>query len=134
MDLRLRFLFFLPLLAVGLVSFVVVRSQQGEGAALAARQQSAQALTPHAVERVVRVAPDPVTGKGGLSASCSSLGSGELRNPWRCTIHYRSGRVIRYRVVIHADGSFRGDQEILSFQGRTHPDTGQVSGCCITIP
>jgi hypothetical protein len=125
---------FVPLLAVGLVSFVLVRGQQGEGATLVARQQHAQALTPSAVAGVVRLAPDPVTGARGLRANCMALGSGELRNPWRCTIGYRSGRVIRYLVTLYPSGSYSGDQEIVHYEGRTYPDTGTITGCCVAIP
>jgi hypothetical protein len=129
-----RLLLFLPLLAVGLVSFFIVRSQQGEGATLIARQQQAEALTPAKVARVVRSAPDPVTGAKGRRAACSPLGSGELHNPWRCTISYHSGRVIQYRVILHADGSYTGDDEIVHYQGSTHSDTGEIRGCCVVIP
>jgi hypothetical protein len=125
---------FVPLFAVGLVSFVIVRSQQGEGATLVARQIYAAALTPSAVESVVRAAPDPVTGARGLRAGCTPLSSGELDNPWRCTITYRSGRVIQYRVTLDPSGSYTGDQEIVHFRGRTYPDTGHITGCCVVIP
>ncbi len=129
-----RVALFLPLLAVGLVSFVIVRSQQGQGATLMARQQQAEALTPAKVEAVVRVAPDPVTNKPGRKATCVPLGSGELHNPWRCTIGYASGRVIQYRVTLHANGGYFGDQELVHYQGRTYADTGQISGCCVVVP
>jgi hypothetical protein len=134
MDARLRLLLLLPLLAVGLVSFVIVRSQQGQGGTLIARQQQAEALTPAKVAAVVRVAPDPGTNRAGRAARCTPLGSGELHNPWRCVISYRSGRVIQYTVTLHADGSYIGDQEIVHYQGRTHADTGQINGCCVVIP
>jgi len=129
-----RLLLFLPLLAVGLVSFVIVRSQQGQGATLIMRQQQAEALTPAKLARVVRVAPDPVTHAKGRSASCFPLGSGELHNPWRCAITYPSGRVIQYRVTLHADGSYTGDDEVVRYQGQTHSDTGQIQGCCVVVP
>jgi hypothetical protein len=130
----LRILLLLPPLAVGLVSFVIVRSQQGQGGTLVARQQSAEALTPAKVAAVVRVAPDPVTNAAGLSARCSSLGSGELHNPWRCTISYRSGRVIQYTVTLHANGAYVGGQEIVHYKGRTYSDTGKINGCCVVVP
>ena len=127
-------LLFLPLLAVGLVSFVIVRSQQGEGATLIARQQQAEALTPAKVERVVRVAPESPNGRHGRSATCRPLGSGELHNPWRCTIRYASGRVVQYRITLRANGSYAGDDQVVSYQGRTTPGSGQIYGCCVVIP
>lgn len=134
MDLKLRLLLFVPLLAVGLVSFVIVRSQQGEGATLATRQRSAEALTAAAVDRVVRIAPESVKGAGGRSADCVPRGSGELHNPWHCTIRYADGKMVSYRVTIAADGSYTGDDQLVSYQGRTSSSPGQISGCCISIP
>jgi hypothetical protein len=119
---------------VGITSFVIVRTQTGGGDTLLVRQRKAQALSAAAVERVVKVAPDPVTRAPGLRATCMPTGQGELRNPWRCVIHYRSGRIIGYRVRIRGDGSYVGDHEILSYRGQTSPDTGAITGCCITIP
>jgi hypothetical protein len=86
------------------------------------------------VAGVVRAAPDPVTGAHGTKADCRALGSGELHNPWRCTISYRIGRVIQYRVTINLNGSYSGDQQIVHFHGRSYRGTGQITGCCIAIP
>jgi hypothetical protein len=123
-----------PLLAVAVVSFVFIRVHSGDGANLLGRQQQSQALTPASVARVVRVAPDPVTNQPGRSASCASLGSGLLRNPWRCTISYPSGRRIEYLVTITASGSYTGEHEIIYYQGRRTPDSGEIRGCCIAVP
>jgi hypothetical protein len=133
-DMKLRILLFVPLLAVGVVSFVIVRSQQGEGATLVARQQNAEALTATAVERVVRVAPESLHGAGGRSADCVQGARGELRNPWQCTIRYADGKLVSYRVTINADGSYTGDDQRVTYQGRTVAAPGQISGCCIAIP
>ena len=129
-----RVLLFLPLLAVGLVSFVIVRSQQGQGGTLMARQQQAEALTPAKVERVVRVAPESPNGPGGKSATCKPGATGTLHNPWQCSINYASGRVLQYRVTLHANGSYTGDDQISRYQGRTTTGTGVISGCCVVIP
>jgi hypothetical protein len=133
-DTKLKIVLLVPLLAVGIVSFVIVRSQQGQGAALIARQQGAEALTPAKVAGLVRLAPASVAGEPGRSATCVPLGSGELHNPWRCTIDYRSGRVIHYRVTLNADGSYTGDHQIVRYRGRTSRGTGAISGCCVVIP
>jgi len=82
----------------------------------------------------VRVAPDPVTKQPGIRASCSPRGAGELRNPWRCTIDYRSGRVISYTVTLAASGAYTGTDELLSYQGHTTPMSGEITGCCVAIP
>lgn len=134
MDTPLRILLFVALLAVGVVSFIIVRSQQGEGATLAVRQQSAEALTASAVERVVQVAPESVNGASGRSAHCVRGRRGELHNPWQCTIRYADGKTVGYRVTINADGSYAGDDQVVIFQGRRSSTPGQISGCCIAIP
>jgi hypothetical protein len=137
------------LLAVGVCSFVVVRGEQGDGAAFLARQRAVRPLTAAAVDRVVVAAPDPVTRARGLAARCAALGRaapgggapshgaqsvGALMNPWRCLITYRSGRAIQYLVTVHPDGSYVGDHELLAFRGRPYADTGTIEGCCIAIP
>ena len=124
-----------PLIAVALVSFFYLRSHQGDGAILANAQRHAQVLTPAGVSRVVQTAPDPDTNALGKSASCTPLGHGELHNPWRCTIKYASGRLIQYRVTLHANGSYTGDNQVVHYQGRTTSGgSGQISGCCVVIP
>jgi hypothetical protein len=130
----LRAALLLPLLAVAVVSFVLVRVHQGDGGTFVSRQQHAQALTAAGVASVVRVAPDPVTRDPGSQATCSPLGSGGLLNPWRCSIAYRSGRQIQYTVTIRADGSYTGSNEIVRFRGQRFRDTGTITGCCITVP
>lgn len=127
-------LLFLPLLAVGLVSFVIVRSQQGEGGTFVARQQQAEALTPAKIVEIVRAAPESPHGPTPRRVSCRSLGSGELHNPWRCTLDYRDGKVIDYRVMLNANGSYIGDQQVVHDKGRTYTGPGQITGCCVAVP
>jgi hypothetical protein len=125
------------LLAVAVVSFVFVRSHQGDSGTFVARQQHAQALTQGNVAKVVRAAPDPVAEPRhatGVQARCTPGGSGALLNPWRCSIRYASGRLIQYLVTIHADGSYVGDHELVRYRGQRYRDTGVITGCCISIP
>jgi hypothetical protein len=124
----------IALLAVGLVSFVLIRSQREGGAAVIARQHDAEALRPASVAAVVRLAPDSTTHAPGKRASCKAVGSGELLNPWRCAITYPSGRVNQYRVTINADGSYSGDHQVGRYRGRRYTSPGRISGCCIVIP
>ena len=131
---RAPLLLLLPLLAVALVSFVFVRIEQGSGGAFELAQRSAEALTPASVDRVVRVAPDPVTKAKGIRAVCKPLGRGELRNPWRCVIDYASGRQISYQVNINLTGRYVGTHEIVRYQGQTYSDTGEITGCCVVVP
>jgi hypothetical protein len=123
-----------PLLAVAVVSFVFIRSKHGGGSSFVAAQRQAQALTPASLARVVVLAPDPATRARGRRAHCVPEGSGELHNPWRCTISYTASKRIQYRVQIHADGSFVGSDQRLTDQGRTTSTAGQITGCCIVVP
>ncbi len=125
----------LPLLAVAVVSFVFVRSHAGDGEPLVTRQQHVEALTPTAVAHVVKAAPDPVTNRGhGTSANCTPLGHGALQNPWRCAIHYQSGRKVQWTVTLSPGGSYVGQDQVVRYQGQTFRASGEITGCCVPIP
>jgi hypothetical protein len=131
----LRVALLVPLLLVGLASFVFVRVHADDGASLVTRQQDAQALTRSSVADVVKAAPDPVAHERGASATCVPLGSGVLPNPWRCAIKYRSGRDIQYTVTISANGSYVGDDQFVRYRGRSFSNSsGEITGCCINVP
>ena len=122
------------LLAVGVASFVFVRSNQHSGDLLVAAQRHSAALTAGAVDRVVRSAPDPVTSAHALSAHCLPLGTDELRNPWRCLISYPSGRRIQWMVRVRASGAYTGVDQVVHYKGQTFNDSGEITGCCVTVP
>jgi hypothetical protein len=123
------------LLAVGLVSFVLVRNEQGYGAGFLVTQQNAQRrLTPADVNRAIRLVRDPTTQAAAQRASCRSLGSGALRNPWRCLISYPAGKKIRWTVHISLSGLYTGYDQVLIERGRITPSAGSVSGCCVAVP
>ena len=63
--------------------------------------------------------------RNGTRARCDTDGRRELRNPWRCTVHYPSGSVARFTVTIQNDGSYVAD-----YSG----DTAQATGCCLRMP
>jgi hypothetical protein len=126
-----------PLLVAGVVSFVFVRDYDHDGSTFLVRQQQARPLNSATVETAVKAAPDPVAEPvraRGTASFCTSLGTGGLLNPWRCSILYPSGRRVRYLVTIRIDGSFTGDHEIVRFRGRSYSDTGMITGCCVDIP
>lgn len=80
------------------------------------------ALSAAHVQAVVALAPEPVLAARRTRPArvlCHSGATGVLRNPWSCTIRYRSGRVVRYRVTVQPDGRYSG----------TGP--GIISGCCV---
>ena len=90
-------------------------------------QRNSRGITAEGVERIVKTAPEPVAGRHppGLAASCQAATRLALRNPWRCTVRYRSGFRARFLITVRRDGSYVGD-----YAGRR----GVVTGCCIDVP
>ncbi len=77
------------------------------------------------VQAVVAQAPEPVAPALRTRPThvlCRPGGTGVLRNPWSCTIRYRSGTVAHYTVGVQPDGHYSG----------TGP--GIISGCCVQTP
>ena len=77
------------------------------------------------VAAVVAQAPEPVAAverTRPVHVSCRPGGGGTLRNPWSCTILYRSGTQAHYRVVVQPDGYYAGT------------GSGIISGCCVDAP
>lgn len=115
-----------PLLASGLAISAVTLSAFGGDAAFLERQQNARPTRAGEVERVLLTTPSPFAPhrRDAMSARCTSRGTDELRNPWRCTVVYESGPKARFRLVVRYDGSFKAD----------HLDgSGAVVGCCLSL-
>jgi hypothetical protein len=77
------------------------------------------------VAAVVAEAPEPVPAAKRTRPAqvrCVPGGGGTLRNPWSCTILYRSGTRAHYRVVVQPDGHYTG------------VGTGIITGCCVEAP
>lgn len=115
------------LLAAGLAGTAVALDGHSSDAQFLQDQRHPPNLRQQDVERVVRSAPDPQTGRGrGVAATCSRGGRGELGNPWACVVSYASGKRQRLRVRVLADGTYEG--EFVGVRGAA------VSGCCIDLP
>jgi hypothetical protein len=77
------------------------------------------------VEEWVAKAPEPVRAAqrtAPVLVRCRPGRGYVLRNPWSCTIRYRSGTLAHYTVTVHPDGSYRG------------AGAGIIEGCCIRTP
>jgi hypothetical protein len=129
-----RVLLLVPLVAVAIVSFVVIRSQHGSGATFLTQQRFAQRFTPSNVAEVVRAAPDPKTHKDAVDTRCVPRGIGDLRNPWRCQLSYANGDRFQYAVTIFGNGSYVGTNQVILAPGPRRSSPGTISGCCIEIP
>jgi hypothetical protein len=124
----------IPLVAVAIVSFVIVRAQHGTGATILAQQRYSQRLTASNVALAVRAAPDPTSHQAAIRVRCVPHGAGGLRNPWRCQLTYANRDRMQYTVTIAGNGSYVGTDHILLGPGPRRSAGGSISGCCITIP
>ncbi len=109
---------------------VVLRNRGGEDLfrveqARSLSTPSATVLNAARVEAVVAHAPEPVAANRRtppVRVGCMPGGSGPLRDPWSCTIEYRSGTRAHYRVQVQPDGYYSGT------------GTGKIDGCCVKTP
>jgi hypothetical protein len=109
---------------------VVLRNRGGEDLFRAEQARSlgsrtATTLSAVLVEALVARAPEPVAPDRRTSAArviCKPGGPGPLRNPWSCSIEYRSGTRAHYRVQVQPDGYYSGS------------GTGIIDGCCVKTP
>jgi hypothetical protein len=119
---------------IALVSFVLIRSQQGSGATILTQQRYAQRLTVSDVTHVVRTAPDPKSHQPATGIRCAPRGIGDLKNPWQCRLTYANGDRLQYTVTIFGNGSYAGDHQVILGPGPRQDAGGAISGCCINIP
>jgi hypothetical protein len=85
----------------------------------------ARSVSASDVSRHVGRTPEPVALAARTpttSSVCLPGGPGGLRNPWRCTVRFRSGRTAHYEVKIAPDGSYIGF------------GTAPIHGCCVAVP
>jgi hypothetical protein len=116
-----------PVLLAGVPGAIVALGEREVDTAFVARQRHPLRVTPDQVERAVMSAPEPVPEPKtrARSARCTPGGAGDIRNPWACTVAYRSGSRFRYSVQIESDGSYRGE---------SRDGTRIIYGCCVAQP
>ena len=105
-------LLFGPALIAGLVlTALTVRARESDDA-FALEQRRLSGLSAQTLEAAVASAPEPRLDDRGRPATevrCTPGGTTTaLRNPWTCRASYRSGRTVRYRVVVDQTGRWRG--------------------------
>jgi hypothetical protein len=116
---------------VGIAATAVVLGNRGGGDLFRAEQSHSLTLKPATVlsaarvEAVVAQAPEPVSPAKRTAPAqvrCRPGGTGVLRDPWSCTIRYRSGTRAHYRVQVQPNGYYKGT------------GTGVIDGCCVKTP
>lgn len=116
---------------IGVAATVAVLRERGGAGLLRIEQSRALALKPSTVvaaaqvEAVVAQAPEPVSPARRTDPAqihCRAGGGGVLRDPWSCTIRYRSGTEAHYLVEVQPNGHYRGR------------GTGRIEGCCVKTP
>jgi hypothetical protein len=114
-------------LVTGVIGALVAVGGRNADAQFVQNQRHPPVVQAAAVERVVRTAPDPLTGKGsGKSATCRRRGAGPLGNPWSCVVRYASRKNTRLIAVIQQDGSY--DASYVGIKGAA------ATGCCVDLP
>ena len=118
-------------LIVGAAGVFVALGSRGSEDAFRSAQSRSLTLAPAGVLSAARVAaelarePEPVAAARRtpvVHAHCEPKGGGTLRDPWVCTVRYRSGTQAHYLVQVQPDGSYSG------------VGTGFINGCCIKVP
>ena len=100
---------------------------RGADEAFLVRQDNPGRVTTPAVERLIRTAPDPRPPhrSPAVSSRCTPGSPRGLRNPWRCTVAYRSGSVAHFLMNLRSDGSY-----VARYLG----GTATATGCCLRLP
>jgi hypothetical protein len=108
---------------------VALYGRGGQGPSSLAQRHSLAShpspVEPAALAALVGRAPEPVVAVKRtrlLRARCLPGPEQGLRNPWSCQLRYRSGTLVRYRVVVRPNGYYRG------------VGPGIVEGCCVETP
>lgn len=116
------------LLATGVAGSVATVANRDLDPAFELRARNPLRVEPEQVEQAVLNAPEPAA-EGpkteARSARCRAGTTGDLRNPWSCTVRYASGARFAYTVQVDADGSF---------EGQTAAGDRIISGCCVEAP
>jgi hypothetical protein len=128
---RLTVLIVWGAILIGVAGSAVALRSRGAQEVFEAEQSGALTVTPATVvtaadvAAVVEQAPEPVPAAQRTQPAevrCRPGASATLRNPWSCTIRYRSGTHAYYRVTVEPDGHYNG------------VGTGIISGCCVKVP
>jgi hypothetical protein len=116
-----------PLAAAALSGAFAATAGRRADDAFLLRQDNPRRVTVSSVERLIRTAPDPRPphASRATSSQCQPGSLRGLRNPWRCTVAYRSGSAARFVVTVHTDGSY-----LAHYAGG--PATAR--GCCLALP
>ncbi len=126
-------------LIVGAAGVFVALASRGSEDAFRNAQSRSLTLAPAGVLSAARVAaelarePEPVAAARrtpAVSARCEPKGGGTLRDPWACTVRYRSGTQAHYLVQVQPDGSYSGVGDRVHKRMLHQGPDGRLSGGC----
>ncbi|HKP91380.1 MAG TPA: hypothetical protein VJT75_15555 [Thermoleophilaceae bacterium] len=120
---RRALLLIAPVVAIGIVAALWSVASRGDPA-FTFDQQHPRGASDRELENLVRQPREPTPegpGQPGESARCVPGSATGQRNPWTCTVLYPSGKRIRYRVQVQANGRYRGVDPTGQFN---------IDGCC----
>jgi len=120
-------------LLTGIAGTVVALRHREGNPQFTAEQRSPAPVSGAGIEAIILTTRDPRPGLSGRvrSANCHAGSGSPLGNPWSCVVRYPSPPLVRYRVLVHADGSISG-----SGQPEGSPVIGDLTlnGCCVNAP
>ncbi|HEV2813915.1 MAG TPA: hypothetical protein VGW10_11745 [Solirubrobacteraceae bacterium] len=99
-----------PLLVAGVVATVDALGDRGNSTVLALEErQGPVRVTAEQLATVLREARRTGRDTRARGVVASRCARGDAPGVWRCSVRYRTGATLVYRIVVRPDGSFRGE-------------------------
>jgi hypothetical protein len=120
-----RELAIIPTIAVGLAAAAVAVSSYQGNPQFAADYQANARLDPHQLASMLMTTDEAVphgVGPAAIRAACNHGRQGQKLNPWKCSVQYANGDIVRYLIAVAANGKYEG----ADLAGHR-----VVRGCCV---
>jgi hypothetical protein len=101
---------------------IVQLAQREPDTRFEAEAKSPVPLRADIVANAVKTVPRTRTGPAGTSATCTTKGSGQLRNPWHCTVRYPGAASRAFVVKVAANQHYVAE----AVDGQA-----TIDGCCV---
>jgi hypothetical protein len=120
-----RELAIIPAIVVGLAAAAVAVSSYQGNPQFAAEHQANTQLDPRQLASMLMATDEAVphgTGPAPIRATCNHGHKGQKLNPWKCSVQYTNGTIVRYLIEVAANGDYEG-ADIAGHR--------VVEGCCV---